>query len=72
MSKPCAKPFLLASAVLTLALTEITIPTYPATPDKVAPIKYPAATKGLNKTEIKTNTTTPTIAIVLYCLFKYA
>src|SRR6056300_210141 len=56
ISKPFAKPFLLASVVLTFARTEITIPTYPARPERVAPIKYPAATKGLNKIAIKTKT----------------
>ena len=35
--KPSCKLFLDASAVLTLALTEISMPTYPATPDKNAP-----------------------------------
>ena len=43
--KPDCKLFLAASAVRTLALTEINIPTYPATPDKNAPIKYPNPTK---------------------------
>ena len=37
--KPSAKPFLEASAVLTLACTDTSIPTYPAIPDKAAPIK---------------------------------
>ena len=37
--KPDCKLFRAASAVLTLAFTEISIPTYPATPDKKAPIK---------------------------------
>ena len=34
-----------ASAVLTFAFTDISIPTYPATPDKNAPIKYPNPTR---------------------------
>ena len=42
---PACKLFLEASAVLTFAFTEINIPTYPATPDKKAPIKYPKPTK---------------------------
>ena len=37
--KPLANPFLEASAVLTFASTETNIPTYPAIPDKAAPIK---------------------------------
>ena len=37
--KPDCKLCLAASAVLTFAFTEINIPTYPATPDKKAPIK---------------------------------
>ena len=37
--KPADKPFLEASAVLTFACTETNIPTYPAIPDNVAPIK---------------------------------
>ena len=36
---PACRLFLEASAVLTLALTEINMPTYPATPYKKAPIK---------------------------------
>ena len=37
--KGLAKPFLDASAVLTFASTETNIPTYPAIPDRAAPIK---------------------------------
>ena len=70
--RPFAKPFLEASAVLTFAWTETNIPTYPAIPDKKAPIKYPRPTNGLNTKQITTKTTTPTTAIVLYCLAKYA
>ena len=71
-SSPLTKPFLEASAVLTLAWTDTSIPTYPAIPDNVAPIKYPRPTKILKEKLIIIKTTTPTIAIVLYCLFKYA
>ena len=39
-------------------------------PESVAPIKYPKPTKVLNEKLTITKTTTPTIAIVLYCLFK--
>ena len=41
-------------------------------PDNVAPIRYPNPTRGLKAILTITNTTTPTIAIVLYCLAKYA
>ena len=40
-------------------------------PDNAAPIKYPNPTSGENAKLIITKTTTPTIAMVLYCLFKY-
>ena len=36
---PFARPFREASAVLTFACTETSIPTYPAIPERVAPIK---------------------------------
>ena len=38
--------------------------------DNVAPIKYPIPTNNEKAKLIITKTTTPTIAIVLYCLFK--
>ena len=38
-----------ACAVLTFALTDISIPTNPAIPDKIAPIAKPTATIGSNK-----------------------
>ena len=60
------------TAVLTFASTETNIPTYPAIPDNVAPIRYPRPTKGLNAILTITKTTAPTIAIVLYCLARYA
>ena len=52
IDKPACKLFLEASAVLTLAFTDISIPTYPATPDKKAPIKYPIPTKKLKKNSL--------------------
>ena len=42
---PDCKLCLAASAVLTLAFTDISIPTYPATPERKAPMKYPNPTK---------------------------
>ena len=36
-----------ACVVLTLALTETNIPTYPASPERKAPITKPIETKGL-------------------------
>ena len=64
--KPAAKPFLEASAVLTLACTEINIPAYPATTDKKAPMNYPKPTHTPKAMVIMIRTTTPTIEIVLY------
>ena len=54
------------------ASTETNIPTYPAIPDKAAPIRYPRPTNGLKAILTITKTTAPTIAIVLYCLARYA
>ena len=49
IDKPSDKPFLEASAVLTFACTETSMPTYPAIPDKEAPIRYPRPTNGLKQ-----------------------
>ena len=47
--KPDCKLCLAASAVRTFALTDISIPTYPATPERKAPMKYPIPTRKLKK-----------------------
>ena len=48
------------------------MPTYPAIPDKTAPITKPAATASPKVNPKMIVTTNPTAAIVIYCLFKYA
>ena len=60
-------PLRAASAVRTLACTEIFMPMYPARPDKSAPIAKPIAVFQCNANPMTTKSTTPTMPIVVYC-----
>jgi len=73
IDRPWANPIeRAASAVLTFARTETFIPMYPATPDKIAPIRKPiAADQSNNKPKISP-ITTPAIAMAEYWRFRYA
>ena len=59
-------PFVAACAVRTLARTEMFMPMKPHAPDRTAPSTNPPAVVGSRKKKIRTASTTPTIAIVLY------
>ena len=50
---PFAREVLAAAVLLTFALREICIPTYPAAPEKNAPIKKPIAEYKSNINQIK-------------------
>ena len=64
--KPSAKLELAACVVLTFDRTDMFIPTYPAAPEKKAPIKKPIPELRSNISQIKTNIMIPTIPIVMY------
>ena len=66
VSPPCSEPRA-ASAVRTFARTEIVMPTKPATPESKAPMTKPIADSAPSVTASTAATTTPTIAIVVYC-----
>ena len=55
-----------ASAVRTLARTEMFMPMKPAAPDRIAPIKNPTAEVIPRKRKTRTATTMPTTAMVVY------
>ena len=59
-----------ASAVRTLARTEMFMPMKPVAPDRIAPIRKPMAGTMPRNTPTSTTTTTPTMAIVVYCFDK--
>ena len=63
---PSAKLELAACVVLTLALTDMFMPTYPAAPEKKAPIKKPTAELKPKISHIKIKIITPTMPIVIY------
>jgi hypothetical protein len=56
-----------ASAVRTLAFTEMFMPTKPVAPDSSAPIRKPIAEIVPRNTKTRTTTISPTMAIVVYC-----
>ncbi len=66
MSRPALSDLVAACAVRTLARTETFMPMKPATPESTAPIRKPMATRLPSRIQIPTNTTAPTIAIVMY------
>ena len=51
MVRPCCRPWLAASAVRTLARTEMFMPTKPVAPDSTAPSTKPAADSGAEEHE---------------------
>ena len=59
-------PLRAASAVRTLARTETFMPMKPARPDSTAPTAKPAAVVPPSTTQISTNSTTPTMPMVVY------
>ncbi len=61
MVRPCCSPLLAASAVRTLARTEMFIPTKPVAPDSKAPSTKPLADSAPRKKNTSAATTTPTI-----------
>ena len=65
-------PTVAACAVLTLALTDTFMPIKPQAPESTAPKTKPMAVVMSKKIPIKTAKIIPTIAIVEYCLDKYA
>jgi len=70
--RPAASPFLAASAVLTLAITDTRIPIYPAMNDATAPIKNPMAVFAPRVAKIIMKIMIPAIPILLSWRFKYA
>jgi hypothetical protein len=69
MSRPAARLTDAACAVRTLARTETFMPMKPAAPDRTAPIRKPmAAVAGKQYARCRYwKTTTPAMAMVLYC-----
>ena len=61
-------PRVAAWAVRTLARTETFMPMKPQAPESTAPMTKPMAVWLLRKTAIRIASTTPTAAMVLYCL----
>ena len=62
-----AMPLVAACAVRTLARTDTFMPMKPQAPDSTAPSTKPTAVVPPRKKAISTASTTPTIAMVLYC-----
>ena len=71
-SKAGPIPLVAACAVRTLALTEIFMPMKPQAPESTAPITKPMAVVMSKNTAMRMAKTTPTMAMVLYCLERYA
>ena len=67
MSRPAARLWDAACAVRTLARTETFMPMKPAAPDSTAPMRKPKAASGDRSHQAMMKTTTPTIAMVVYC-----
>ncbi len=61
------RPLLAASAVRTLARTEMFMPMKPVRPEKIAPTANPPAVSQLSAKPSAISSTTPTIVIVTYC-----
>jgi hypothetical protein len=66
MSRPSASDLVAACAVRTLARTETFMPMKPAAPESTAPIRKPSATQLPSRNQRPTNTTTPTMPMVVY------
>ena len=64
--KPCARPLRDASAVRTLARTETFMPMKPQAPESTAPTTKPIAVVLSRNTPMRTASTMPTMAMVLY------
>jgi hypothetical protein len=60
-------PLVAACAVRTLARTDTFMPMKPQAPESTAPSTKPMAVVLPRKTAISTASTTPTMAMVLYC-----
>ncbi len=69
---PACSEFRAASAVRTLARTEMFMPMKPVAPDSSAPMTKATAGTTPRKTATSTATMTPTIAIAPYCRRRYA
>ncbi len=65
--RPCCSPLCAAAAVRTFERTEMFMPMKPATPDRIAPITKPVAGIAPRKKKTSAATTTPTMAMVVYC-----
>ena len=66
-SSPPASDLVAACATRTLARTETFMPMKPVAPDRIAPTAKPIATSQPSVNPMITKTTTPTIAMVVYC-----
>ena len=68
--RPLCRLLRAASAVRTLARTEMFMPMKPAAPDRIAPITKATADSAPRKMPMMTATMTPTMAIVVYWRFR--
>ena len=66
MVRPLCRLVRAASAVRTLARTEMFMPMKPAAPDRIAPITKADGAEAAEEEEDHAATTTPTMAIVVY------
>ena len=64
------RPVRAASAVRTLARTETFMPMKPVAPESTAPMTKPIAVAAPRKIQMSTARITPTMAMVVYCLFR--
>ena len=67
MSRPAARLLEAACAVRTLARTDTCMPMKPAAPESTAPMRKPRAAVKDNSHQASKRTTTPTMAMVVYC-----
>jgi len=70
MSRPAASELAAAWAVRTLARTDTIMPMMPAIPEKTAPMAKPKAASQDSAKPTIIKTTTPTMAMVEYCLVR--
>ena len=68
--RPPCNEWRAASAVRTLARTEMFMPMKPVTPDSTAPMTKPIAGMVPRKKNTSAATMTPTTPIVVYCLVR--
>ncbi len=66
MLRPLSRLSDAAWAVRTLARTETSMPTKPAAPDRMEPIRKPTAARQPISKPTATRITTPTMAMVVY------